>query len=142
MDATRTSPSSPHPTWLPAKASFTHSTLRTSSTSTSQMVLTPLSSPASNNRAQIRHLDRSTRTIRATKRSKGRNIHSVLKAPSHLNPPRGILALSPPAPVFLDRLLVSRLGVKQLRKTYSWGRPTDSHRSDGEQSSNLRLGTS
>ncbi|OSX55831.1 hypothetical protein POSPLADRAFT_1101429, partial [Postia placenta MAD-698-R-SB12] len=97
---TRTSSSSPHPTWLPAKASFTPSILRTSLTSTSQTVLTPLSSPASSSRAQIGHLDQSTRTIRATKRSKGHNIRSVLEAPLHLDLPRGTLALSPPAPAF------------------------------------------
>ncbi|OSX61881.1 hypothetical protein POSPLADRAFT_1144550, partial [Postia placenta MAD-698-R-SB12] len=28
------------------------------------------------------------------------------------------------------------------RKLEGWGRPTDSHRSDGERGSNLRLGTS
>ncbi|KAF9810048.1 hypothetical protein IEO21_07130 [Rhodonia placenta] len=34
------------------------------------------------------------------------------------------------------------LGSSDRGKPKSWGRPTDSHRSDGERGSNLRLGTS
>ncbi|EED84806.1 predicted protein [Postia placenta Mad-698-R] len=101
-----TSLSSSHPTWLHVKAMFTPSTLRTLLTSTFQMDLRLSSSLASSSCALIGHLNRSTRTIRATRRSKGHNTRLVLKATSHPNPPCGILALSPPAPASLDQSLV------------------------------------
>ncbi|OSX59880.1 hypothetical protein POSPLADRAFT_1108689, partial [Postia placenta MAD-698-R-SB12] len=98
---TRTSPSFPHPSWLPVKAKFTPSTLRTSSTPTSQTALRLSSTPASSSRALIGHPDQSSRITHATKRSDEHNIRSVLEAPSRLDLPHGTLALSPPAPTSL-----------------------------------------
>ncbi|OSX58546.1 hypothetical protein POSPLADRAFT_1097882, partial [Postia placenta MAD-698-R-SB12] len=98
---TRTSPSSPHPTWLPAKAKFTHSTLRTLSTSTSQTALRLSSTIANSSRARTEPPDQSRRTTHATKRSDERNTRSDPEAPLHLDQPRGTLALSPLAPVSL-----------------------------------------
>ncbi|EED83980.1 predicted protein [Postia placenta Mad-698-R] len=86
--------------WLPVKAKFTHSTLRTSSTSTSQTVLRLSSSPASSSRAPTEHPDRLSKITHATKRSNERNICSAPAAPSPPNLPHDILALSPPAPAF------------------------------------------
>ncbi|OSX56782.1 hypothetical protein POSPLADRAFT_1158867, partial [Postia placenta MAD-698-R-SB12] len=168
-----TFPSSPHPSWLPVKAKFTPSTLRTSSTSTSQMALRLSSSPASSSRAPIGHPDRSNKTTHATRfcdRSEGPNIRSAPAVPTHLNLPCGTLTLSPLAPAFpkLSRVdTASSLAACSIRpvslalhvsghrdnfrepssqlisggKPKSGGRPTNSHRSDGERCSNLRLGT-
>lgn len=119
----RTSPSFPHPTWLSVKAKFTPSTLRTSSTSTSQMALRLSSLPARSSRAQIGHPDRSSRISHVTKQSEERNIRSVLEAPSHLDLPRGTLALSPPAPAFPDRSPVQvkreEISLQTLRQSLS-----------------------
>ncbi|OSX63669.1 hypothetical protein POSPLADRAFT_1109932, partial [Postia placenta MAD-698-R-SB12] len=120
---TCTFPSSPHPSWLPVKAKFTLSMLRTSSTSTSQMALRLSSSPASSSRAPIGHPGRSNKITHTTRQSEGPNIRSVPAAPLHLNPPRSILALSPPAPVFPDRLPVQvkreEISLQTLRQSLS-----------------------
>ncbi|EED83214.1 predicted protein [Postia placenta Mad-698-R] len=99
--STCTFPSSPHPSWLPVKARFMHSTLRTSSTSTSQMALRLSSTVANSSRAPTGHLDRSQKITLTTKRSDERNTRSGLEAPSLPDLPHDILALSPPAPAFL-----------------------------------------
>ncbi|OSX57323.1 hypothetical protein POSPLADRAFT_1098256, partial [Postia placenta MAD-698-R-SB12] len=120
---TCTSPSSPPPSWLPVKAKFTPSILRTSSTSTSQTALRPSSSPASSSRAQIGHPGRSSKISHVTKRSEERNIRSVLEVPSHLDLPRGTLALSPPAPAFPKLSLVQvkreEISLQTLRQSKS-----------------------
>ncbi|EED86058.1 predicted protein [Postia placenta Mad-698-R] len=120
---TRTFPSSPHPTWLPAKAKFTHSTLRTSSMSTSQTALSLPSTVASSSRAQIGHPNRSQKITLATRRSDEHNIRSVPEAPLHLNLPRGTLALSPPAPAFPklspDPVKYEEISLQTLRQSLS-----------------------
>ncbi|EED81425.1 predicted protein [Postia placenta Mad-698-R] len=165
-----TSPSSPPPSWLPVKAKFMPSTLRTSSTSTSQTALRLSSSPASSSRAPIGHLGRSSKITRTTKRSEGPNIRSVPAAPSHLDPPRGTLALSPPVPAFpkLSPVQVKReeISLQTLRQSLSLRRvrvkkesrspsprillgpprrqrlpPRQQSLTNGERCSNLRLGT-
>ncbi|OSX64595.1 hypothetical protein POSPLADRAFT_1114390, partial [Postia placenta MAD-698-R-SB12] len=119
----RTSPSSPHPTWLLVKAKFTHSTLRTSSTPTSQTALRLSSTPASSSRAPTEHPDRSSKITHTTKRSDERNIRSVLEAPLHLDLPHGTLALSPLAPAFpkLSPVQVKReeISLQTLRQSLS-----------------------
>ncbi|OSX61624.1 hypothetical protein POSPLADRAFT_1108555, partial [Postia placenta MAD-698-R-SB12] len=120
---TRTSPSFPHPTWLPVKAKFTLSTLRTSSTSTSQTALRPSSSPASSSRAPIGHSGRSNKITHTTKRSEGPNICSVPAAPMHLNLHPDTPALSPPAPAFPKLSLVQvkrkEISLQTLRQSLS-----------------------
>ncbi|EED84924.1 predicted protein [Postia placenta Mad-698-R] len=87
------------------------------------MVLTPSSSPASSSRAQIGHPGRSSKITCATRRLEGPNIRSVPAAPSHLDPPRGILALSLPAPAFpkLSPVQVKRkeISLQTLRQSLS-----------------------
>ncbi|EED83584.1 predicted protein [Postia placenta Mad-698-R] len=117
----RTSPSFPHPSWLPVKARSTHSTLRISSTSTSQTALSLHSIVASSSRAQTEHPDRSQRTTRATKRSDERNTRSDPEAPSHLDQPHGTLALSPLAPASLKLLPIKyeEISLQTLRQSLS-----------------------
>ncbi|EED81333.1 predicted protein [Postia placenta Mad-698-R] len=57
--------------------------------------------PRGHSRAQIGHPDRLRRITLATRQSDGLNTPLVPAAPSCLDPPCGILALSPPAPAFL-----------------------------------------
>ncbi|KAF9804382.1 hypothetical protein IEO21_09419 [Rhodonia placenta] len=98
------------PLWLPIKASPMPSTPRTSSTSTSLMVLPPSFSPANSSYAPTRHLDRSRRITNVTKRSEGPNIHSDLVVPSHHDPRPNTPALSLPV---LASLKLSPVQVKQ-----------------------------
>ncbi|EED83614.1 predicted protein [Postia placenta Mad-698-R] len=69
------------------------------------------STVASSSHAQIGHPDQSRRITLVTRQSDGLNTPLAPAAPSHLNPPRGIVALSPPAPDFLK--LSSPIQVKR-----------------------------
>ncbi|EED84073.1 predicted protein [Postia placenta Mad-698-R] len=99
--------------WLPAKVKFTHSTLRTLSTSTSQTALSLPSTIANSSRALTGHPNRSRKITRATRRSDEHNIRSALEAPLHLDLPRGTLALSPLPPTF-PKLLPSPVEYKEI----------------------------
>ncbi|EED78654.1 predicted protein [Postia placenta Mad-698-R] len=97
------------------------------------MALILSSSPASNNRAPIERQGRSIKITHITKQSGGLNTRSAPAAISHLDLPRGILALSPPVPASLDQSLVQvkheEISLQTLRQSQSLKRVKKESRS-------------
>ncbi|EED81087.1 predicted protein [Postia placenta Mad-698-R] len=83
------------------------------------MALRLPSTVASSSRAQIGHPDRSRKITLVTRRSDERNTHSDPEAPSHLDRPRGTLALSPLPPTSLKLSPIKReeISLQTLRQS-------------------------